>query len=395
MNKQITFILLYCSFTLLLTACWDETNIEERGFVTGLSIDLVDEKESDYPQVTVTNQFVVPSGVGSPSDSAGGGNQQAFQNISGSGDSIFAIDKEMRALTNIIPFFEHLKVIVVSEDVLSTPNLFPSIMDVFFRNHEIRRVTKVMIAEGKAKEILDIMPEHEKVPSLYMDTLLDINLQNIGILRPVELGDIHELLLNDSTFTLPKYIPGEKKLNYKGGTVYHGHEGKLVGTLSQEEIQGLNFVIGEYQGGPIEFDHKGNLITLNIDKGNSKFMVDAKDKENIKVSVNINTEGSIEEVFGAEEITNIKNIVEIEKNAKEKIEEIVQKTIDKAQNELNADVFGLNNKLRQRHYQTWQEVKNDWDHGDNYFKKSTFDVTVKIKVRSAGDSEKSNNHVKE
>ena len=388
MNKRKYPFLAFCLLAFLLTGCWDETNIEERGFIIGLAIDLADEKVNGNHQVTLTNQFVVPPGIGSPSDGSGG-SQKAYLNLSASGDSIYAIDKEMRTSTNTIPFFEHLKVIVLSEDVLNTPDLFPSIMDPFFRNHDIRRVTKIIIAKGEAKEILDITPENEKIPALYMDTLLEKGLGIKGTLKPVQLGDIHESFLTDSSFTLPLFLPSEKKLDYEAGAVFHGYEGKLVGTLSKQEMQGLNLMIGEYQGGPIEFEHEGNMITFNISHANSKIKIDTKNSEKLSISVDISAEGRIAEVFGAETIMDPKTIAEIEKKATEKIEEIVQKTIEKAQSELHADVFGLKNKLKQRHYQTWQKVKDNWDHGDNYFGKSTFHVKAKVRVRSAGESEKS------
>jgi spore germination protein len=387
-NKQKCFFVLYCLIPFLLTGCWDETNIEERGFIVGLAIDLADEQKNDNHQVTLTNQFVVPPGIGSPSDS-GGGSQKAYLNLSASGDSIFAIDKEMRTSINMMPFFEHLKVIVVSEDVLNTPDLFPSLMDVFYRNREIRRVTKVIVTEGEAKQILDIAPENEKVPALYMDTLLEINLGQTGTLKPVQLGDIHEWLLTDSSFTIPKYMPSEQKINYEAGAVFHGYEGKLVGTLNKQEMQGLNLLMNEYQGGPIEFEHEGNLITFNITEANSKIKIDTKDQEAIIISVNINIEGYIAEVFGTEKIMNPKNTAELEKKAGEKVEEIVQKTIEKVQNELNTDVFGLKNKLKQKDYETWLKVKDNWDHGDNYFRESIFHVKAKARIRSIGDSEKS------
>lgn len=371
MNKRQYHFLTFCLIAFILTVCWDELNIEERGFVVGLAIDSAGEEVNGNHQVTLTNQLVVPPGIGSPSD-GGGGSQKAYLNLSASGDSIFAIDRDMRTSTSIMPFFEHLKVIIISEDVLSTPHLFPSIMDVFFRNYQIRRVTNIIIAEGEAKKILDIIPENEKIPALYMDTLLEKGLENIGILKPVQLGDVHEFFLTDSSFTLPKYIPSEKKIDYEAGAVFYGYEGKLAGTLNKQEMQGLNLIIGEYQGGPIEFEHEGNLITFNISQANSNIKFDTKDQEKITISVNINAEGRIAELFGTENVMDPKTVAEIEKKAGDKIKEIVLKTIEKAQNELNADVFGLKDKLKQRHYRTWERIKDDWDHGDNFFPKAHF-----------------------
>lgn len=48
MNKSYLFVV--CCLCLLLAGCWDEVNIEERGFVIGLALDLADEQSRKAPQ---------------------------------------------------------------------------------------------------------------------------------------------------------------------------------------------------------------------------------------------------------------------------------------------------------------------------------------------------------
>lgn len=47
----------------LLTGCWDELPIDENGFVVGAAIDLAEEGAEGTPQITLTNQFVIPSAL--------------------------------------------------------------------------------------------------------------------------------------------------------------------------------------------------------------------------------------------------------------------------------------------------------------------------------------------
>ncbi|MFB4165995.1 hypothetical protein ACE1TI_19890 [Alteribacillus sp. JSM 102045] len=48
------------------TGFWDENAIEERGFVIGSAIDMEDNSPNEVPLMTLTNQFVIPTGVGAP-----------------------------------------------------------------------------------------------------------------------------------------------------------------------------------------------------------------------------------------------------------------------------------------------------------------------------------------
>lgn len=394
MSKRRLCFLYSCLLIFLLTGCWDDTDIEKRGFIVGAAIDLADGEKDGKPRVTWTDQYVVALGMGNPA-SGGGGNQPAYMNASGSGAGTLISAKEIRTSTNLIPLFQQLKVVVISEDILTTPHLFSSMMDLHFRNTEIPKSAKILVSKGEAKEILNIIPENAKIPALYLDTLLDKNLKKKGEIKTVQLIDLHEALLTNKSFTLPVYSPGEKKVDYMGGVAFHGYEGISVGMLDQEEMIGLNLVIGAYQKGPLQFNHEGNLITFDVNKANRKLIIDTKDKEKLSISVEVNVEGGIAEIIGTEEITDAKTIVEFEEEIEKIIEELAGEIIERAQNELGADIFGVNERLKQRHYRTWEHIKDDWDHGENYFKKATFNVKAKARIRTVGDSRKSYKKVKD
>ncbi len=53
-----------------LAGCWDRVEIEDRGFVVGAALDLPDEGTEEN-KIKLTNQFVVPSGLGAPSQASG------------------------------------------------------------------------------------------------------------------------------------------------------------------------------------------------------------------------------------------------------------------------------------------------------------------------------------
>src|SRR5699024_9645129 len=137
---------MYCAVTLLLTGCWGQVNIEDRGYVAGVAVDKSDEKTSGHDQITVMNQFVIPSKLGGVEQSSG--DAKPFTKLSASGRTLSEISQEMSALTARQPFYEHLKIIVFSEELTKEPGAFESLADVFIRYHEMRRATRVIIAGG-------------------------------------------------------------------------------------------------------------------------------------------------------------------------------------------------------------------------------------------------------
>lgn len=367
---------------LILTACWDSESIEDRGFVIGTAIDLGENKEN-HENFLVTNQFVIPSNVPSVTNQGGGG--EPFMNISADGISLFQIDQEMSKLTNKLPFFEHLKIIIVSEEIASTPHLFSNLIDVYVRSPEMRRGIKVVISE-EAKLLLNARPKAEKLPAIYIESLLEKSARRTGLYKPKVIGDIHEEILKNSSYVLPKIIPVDDRIEYEGGVVFHGTLDHMVGSLTDKEMIGLNLILGKNKSGTLEFEFDENIITAEIEHIQNTVSMQEVTKENLQASIDINVEASIQEVLGAEDLQTKELLKKIEYTLAEQITLLVKNTINKAQNELHADIFQLDSLLKTRHPQIWKTMKEDWVQGANYFSKTNIKVTTKADVHSIGNA---------
>src|SRR5699024_12475592 len=95
--------------------------------------------------------------------------------------------------------------------------------------------------------------------------------------------------------------------------------------------------------------------------------VNHQDRDNMKVGLDITVEGSIAVMFGSESLLSETYLKKIEKRIEARLEQLVNRTIDKLQNDLNADVLGINKVLRQKHYDLWNKVKDDWEQGKIIF----------------------------
>jgi len=76
MNKRIVSLCLFVTFLTLVAGCWDQVQIEERGFVVGVTIDVPRSSETekkanqeapDKPKgkqrFLMTHQIVIPGGL--------------------------------------------------------------------------------------------------------------------------------------------------------------------------------------------------------------------------------------------------------------------------------------------------------------------------------------------
>ncbi|WP_170138831.1 Ger(x)C family spore germination protein [Oceanobacillus chungangensis] len=378
------WLLIFLITPIFLAGCWGKIEIENRGFVIGTAIDLEGKQGNEKYNLLMTNQLINPAAISKQSSGGGGGgNQKGFINIQDKSDSLFAASRKMRHLTNLIPYYQHLKVILVSEEVIKEPGLFSDVMDVFVRNHELRRGVKVFVTEGEANKILDFVPQIEKTPAMFIEKLTT-NSKNAGILEPKRVDRLQNIFIYERSYFIPRVKLVNNEIVYDDAVIVSGENNQMIGTLNSEETKGLLYILGGTKGGSIETKFDDNLVNVETQSAKVKTKLTNKDKENFTFSLNINFEGTIEEHFGTKDLLKEKSITEIEKDLEKDIKQLVERTIKKVQREYKADVIGLGDVIREKHYDLWKNIVYNWDRGENYFSKSTVEVNVKANISSTG-----------
>ncbi|MBT2698820.1 Ger(x)C family spore germination protein [Bacillus sp. ISL-40] len=380
-------------FSVFLTGCWDHVEIEDRGFIIGLAIDLaeetdekLDESEGEY-RYKGTYQFVVPSGL-SQGDSGQGGqggtSQKAYNNLVIEDETISGQSRHLAEETSRTPFNEHLQTIIVSENVAKIPKALGNVLDFFLRDSETRRGIKVMIAEGEAGPILGIQPTPENLPVMHIDSIAENSFKNARILPEKRIGSIHERLIDKTSFVVPKIKMDNQKINIAGAAVFHGHNNQMIGFINGDITEGLNLITGDYKGGILKTKVENKLVVYEIKREKSSVKVESKNKENIQFHIKIEAEGQIGESFGSLDYMNPKILSKVETAVEKEIERKVSKTIKTFQEDLRVDALGLGGYLQREDYNTWKRIKQDWDDGKNYFSTSTIKVQADIIVQTPG-----------
>src|SRR5690625_423620 len=390
--KRMAIIIFLCSLlSVLLAGCWDEKNIEEHGFVVGTAIDMADEQTKENLMIALTNQFVIPSGIGTPAE--GGGEQKAFLNLTSHGESMFNIVQNMASQTSRVTYYEHLKVLIVSEELADKPELLAALVDFFIRDHEMRRGVHIYISKGEAKEILEIDPKPERIPAMFLNTVTDNEQEALEMISSVQIGDLHKLLLQPFSYVLPKIAAGEdkSKVHDDKTAVFHGYNNQMVGTLTGEETKGLNLLTEKNKSGSIVFEIDNKSMAYEVTGTNLKMDIDTTDPGNLEVSINIKADGGVAEMFGDRSLLDEAYIAKIEDKVAEEIEQLANQTIKKVQHELNADVLEIGKTLKQKHYALWEKIEDNWESGEKYFSKANVHVSAEVNVRQTGVTDKAKN----
>ncbi|RHW35800.1 Ger(x)C family spore germination protein [Lysinibacillus yapensis] len=377
----VVFILIVC--TVFVSGCWDKQEIEQRAFVYGVAIDLSEDSSTSNPEIKLTQQLIVPENL-TNMGGGGGGSGPAFQNLSKTGKTLIDISRETIKLTSRRIDVTHLNVALFSEDVVKEPKMFEQLVDVFLRERDARRGIKLVIASGKAEELLTVEPEHEKIPAEYINKMLE-ETGNLAILDIVRVGDIQEKLLARESFPIAQLkMKNPKEIIYEGIAVYNGHQEKVVGTLKDEEAKGLSFFRGKRHTGTINIEVYRKPAAVEILKIKTKVTLKNKEMNNLKFLVNVDVNGLIAEQFGTENVMNEDVLREFENATREKVEEIMRKSVDTLQKDFQTDALGLGVHLKKFHPKLWESVKGNWDYGENYFSQSTIDINTDVTIETPG-----------
>ncbi|MBU5466046.1 Ger(x)C family spore germination protein [Virgibacillus sp. MSJ-26] len=387
MTKRNLIQIIICFLLLVLSAgCWDQVNIEENGFVIGTAVDLSNNDSDGNINISLTNQIVSPDELGTPTNE--GSENPPFINLTTTGDSIFEINRKMLKEISRVPFYGHSRLVIVSEKLAHNPELFASMLDVFIRDQEMRRGIKIIIAEGEAKNILDIDPKPEKLPVMHIDMITDNSYKSIEIIEPVTLGRLHDYLLHKNSYVLPKISINNDGIDYSGAAVFDGTNDKMVGTLNGLETKGMNLIKGDTKEGMIKFKVNNHIMAFDLERAKKRIDIKVEDPKNMEIFITIKAEGKLAEMYGSKTLSNPSYIKEMEDKISKKIEQLADLTIDKAQKELKLDILDIDKTLKEKHYGTWRKIHKDWENKKNYFSNSRIHVSADVKVREVGSTDR-------
>lgn len=397
-------VLAAISIVLSLSACWDYTEIERRGYILGIAIDKAfpipkgNEDTKEYinerdlekiptqlgeKKYAYTVQIpLLPQAQNKPSgQTGGGGTKEKTWELTILGNSFFEANREYSTRTSTQPFYEHLQVLVISEDVAKDG--LGNVLDIMIRDPEMRRRTRVFITPKYAKGILDVQPRIEDFSSQYLRELPYNASKTSRILHKTDLGEVSESIHANLDFVLPRIISTEDEIKNAGSAVFK--KDKMVGWLGEIDTIYLKWIRNAVLGGIIVVEDpmsKNDIITLEIKKAKTK-ITPISQGEDIVMKIKTKAKFNIAEESRSlnKPEFNEKHIKLTEKKAQEKIEREMDDTIKYIQRDFRADIFHFSQTIQQQDPDLWNEVKDDWD---NIFPKIKTQITVDVDIDKTG-----------
>ncbi|MCU5512763.1 Ger(x)C family spore germination protein [Bacillus cereus] len=365
-----------------ISGCSELVEIEERGFVVGAAYDIVKEKQSN-PIMKGTYQVVLPQVT--QQEGQGDGNRDNYINVSAKADSVF---EQIRIIAKKISrtlFFPHIRVIIFSEELLSSPYILKNTLDVYIRNHEMRRNIHLFVSEKNAEAILKQSAKPENLPAQYIDMLAGHPPKNAQMVEAARIGDVEEKIISKRSFVLPVLRSTKQGVQMEGAALFRGKDNKYIGTLSGEQTIGINYIIGRKIGDFFTIRKKNQLITYEIYKVHRKTKIFTENTIKPKFDIHLSLEGTLAELH----FSNHKKVLDekrLEKDISREMEKRIQKSIKLVQKKYKVDVLELGEVYKRHNYKEWKKISKNWDQGENYFSDAQITVHVHPTIQHSGSA---------
>lgn len=358
------------------TSCWDKQEIEDRAYITAIGIDTIEGKDTGF---SITYEYPNLSAFGK----AGEGDPRFT--IASEGPTLAEITRQLATRVERDIFFRHLKVVVIGKNVANDQVKLSTILNALDRTPSIGRKTVVLIAEGKAKDVINTEIKENPIIGRFIWDI--VQRQDAGGKYYInDIGDLFNNIHRSSMGLIGRVIPAKDQIKLSGSVIINYN--KLAGYLDQDDTTSVLILREKI---------KTDEVTIVRDLGKyivSYIVKEFKVEKNIKVvdgdikfTYDIESEGYLEEyldpksVTGDIDILDSKKIKEIENQINKEIESKLLKTIHKLQNELGSDVLKIEDYISKKEPQVWKQVEDNWD---EEFKKIDFTVNVDSKIRRVG-----------
>ncbi|SDC55736.1 spore germination protein [Paenibacillus sp. UNCCL117] len=368
---------------MILNGCWDRVEIEDVGITLGIGFDMPDKNtmpsDKEKQLISMTHHFAIPEQFSSKGGTTA---KKSYTNLASTGEQVLENVSEISMRLSRTPSYEHLRVIVINENVAKTIAL-KNIINFLLRNSETRRSMPVLISQGPTIQVF----EKEAIatnPAVKLRGMTENFRKTLSIPPSLKLGDLSEKLTGKKSFVIQKVVTTATESKLSGAAVVKGETGKMAGWLSEEETTGLNLLYPDHQrrgvikgidkrsGGPLVFEvhHLNRKITPRLFE------------DRVDFEVELNVVGRLREdwVFPGNAFDQ-EFVARSESAIKQSIERLINKALSKTQKTFKVDVAGFGKRLQIKNPKLWSKLKDNWD---DRFTQSVINVKVVVKIIEFG-----------
>jgi spore germination protein KC len=335
--------------------------------------------ETEEGKVMLTTQVYTPS----PQDDIGN-KGKIYHNVRTTDDTVVEAIRDIPIHIGRKAHWGHLRSIVIGEELARNKGI-AEILEFFYRDHEPRITSSIMISKGKAADYLEKEPWMEMTPgqqilvneeasAKFSNKTIKTTLLTLILQMRSEVGNsfIPQVYIEEKHETPSTSVAG----------IFLLKKDKLIGHLPPGNIASLQIIRNEYQGGMFQRlpcqTEPDNIEVVEVVSSQTTLKPVIKD-DSLIVQVSNKMEVAIQELkcsdTGKPEKEN-EFVERLEQALKKELKETVTLLQEK-----QFDAIDLGNKVYSQDPALWKSWKNNWE---QRFADSDFEFEVKIRIITHG-----------
>ncbi|MDW8800634.1 Ger(x)C family spore germination protein [Clostridium sp. A1-XYC3] len=385
--RKMVSLILVC---ILLSGCWDKIEIDRKSLVSIMGIDVGEEigKEKELKSLKPDEPYTamdvkkIHVTFGAPDISKLGpdkGSSAEDIYLMADGYSMQDAISKVSLQTSRDIKFSHTKLLVLSKDLMTYPDVAKEVVDYLQREPSLNRMMYVVLADGKAEEYLKYKPGMEKNIEGFLTGLIE-NSSRSDTIFPITLNEFLVLLSQNGNAMLPVMTIEKDKNELRIAGVGMIKNYKIIGNLSPVETSNLVMLRGKLRGGRRVTYLNGHPVDISIDGVDRKISVQDTGGKLI-FNIDLRIEGEVKDYHTDGSIFSKDTLSYIQDNFNKSIKKECERVVRITQQEFEVDPIGLREYVEKFHPSIWRKRKNSW--GESY-KNAVVNVNVNTNVRRIG-----------
>ncbi|MFZ5627267.1 MAG: Ger(x)C family spore germination protein [Bacillota bacterium] len=372
-GQKITgIIILLVSCLLLNSGCWNRKEAEKIQYALAVGVDRTPEG-----RVMLTVQMPLLEKLKSDKTSQG---PKAWT-ISSGGETTFEAIRHLIMATGAKLFFSHMQVLIIGEE--AARDGIEKYIDIFSSDQEFRATPYVLVARGRAQQVLHDAPPYAPLPATFLKDQVEKVAFGTSATIKMKMGDFFAALASQGAqaplaaviepMTWQKYSKqvlgleeearGQlepEKIPYMAGTAFFRGT-RLAGWLDAKETRGVLWVKGKVESGIIVVPQPGGgKISFEIIRLEKRKLTTDWRGDRPFFRLELEVEGNIGDKSGFTNPATGPNLRKLEQSLRAAVADEIERAWLK-QKKYRVDLFGLGAVLAAERPQAWERVRKRWE----------------------------------
>ncbi len=372
--RPLLAAILIVTLGVAVCGCWDSRELDTLFIITGIALDKG--KLDDEMNITLQIGKAKAKESGASSESANEGPLL----LTTENETVLGGLTELNRDSSRTLLLQHNQVILMGAELAEQG--IQRRIDLFMRDRESRMEVLVLVAEGRASDVLAAQIDQEILSGMFLSRVIR-DLRDISPCYEVRVLDLASLLIDETTspaIPLVKVTDENDKqaIEISGMAVFKGD--RMVGRLDNEEVTGYTWAMGHVEHCSVEAKNELGHAVLQIIRMDPQRKVTIREDGGVRVSLSVETSLNVGELVGFHGITTLEILPYLSELARQEIVRRIEHCFDVARS-LNADIYGIGAEVHRRYPKEWKTMKDRWD---DLFPDTELDIQVKVRIPRTG-----------